>query len=114
LWNPHIYAGNPFLGTQQSGQLYPFYRLVLLFFSPLTLWQLFVVCHSWLLHAGWIALWRRLSSYSHSHWIGLLTGCVLITTPTWVGRIISGHATIMVNYALLPWMMYLLLPTEGY
>lgn len=66
LWNPHLYAGAPFLADNQSGVLYPINLLAFMFFPQMTyqVMEGLVIFHIWLAGACMYAalrLWPTLT-----------------------------------------------------
>ncbi|GAB4567457.1 MAG: hypothetical protein Kow0047_19630 [Anaerolineae bacterium] len=60
LWNPHLYAGSPFVGDPQTGLLYPFHLAVFLIAPEITFrtMEALSLFHFWWFSAG-VYLWLR-------------------------------------------------------
>lgn len=106
LWNPHIYAGTPYLGGFQSALLYPLNWLYLVL--PLNLaanWG--IALHVFLL--GWFAfLWARFRGVSHA--AATLSGLLLMFCGAHWFHLFAGHLS---NLCTMVWAPLFFLAIDG-
>ena len=104
LWNPHLFAGLPFMANGQSGVLYA-PNLIYLFLSPRSGLLCDALWHQFILVAGAYFLGRT---------IGLRrTSCVLLGLTMGLGasvaaHIYTGHMSWHAARAWLPWQLWAL------
>lgn len=106
LWNPHIYAGTPYLGGFQSALLYPLNWLHLVL--PLNLavnWG--IALHVFLL--GWFAfLWARFRGLGHA--AATLSGLLLMFCGAHWFHLFAGHLS---NLCTMVWAPLFFLAIDG-
>jgi hypothetical protein len=106
LWNPHVYAGTPFLGGFQAALLYPPSWLHLVLPQALAN-NLFIALHVWLGGLGvyaWMAQ-RRLHAAAC-----VLAGVVFMLGGAAFLQIYRGH---LPNLATIAWMPFVFLAIDG-
>lgn len=107
LWNPYLYAGEPFFGGMQSALLYP--PNVIFLLLPLNValnWS--IAINMWLLGAFMFA-WARMRGLSHP--ASFLAGALIMFCGACAPHIYAGH---LPNLCTMPWAPLILLSIDGW
>lgn len=107
LWNPYIYAGEPYFGGMQSALLYPPNIIFLLLPLNAALnWS--IATNMWLLGAFMFA-WARTRGLSHP--ASFLAGAIAMLCGAYTPHIYAGHLS---NLCTMPWAPLILLSIDGW
>lgn len=101
LWNPHLYAGAPFLADNQTGVLYPFNLLAFALFGEPSygVMQGLSIFHIWWAGLGCYALARWTGA---SFWAGLIAGLAFMFCDALLTHV--GNLNLIAVAAWLPWI----------
>lgn len=100
LWNPYNFSGNPLLANYQSGILYSF-NILYLIFHPLTAWSALALLQVFLAMFFMFLLLRKLKISKTASILGSLAFVSSSFFITWIEIDIIGHA-----YLWLPLIIY--------
>jgi len=100
LWNPYNFSGNPLLANYQSGLLYPF-NILYLIFHPLTAWSTLTILQVFLAMTFMFLLLQKLKISKSASILGSLAFVSSSFFITWIEIDIIGHA-----YLWLPFIIY--------
>lgn len=107
LWNPYLYAGEPYFGGMQSALLYP--PNVIFLVLPLNAalnWS--IAINMWLLGAFMFA-WGRMKGLSHAG--AFLAGAMIMFCGAYAPHVYAGH---LPNLCTMPWAPLILLAIDGW
>ena len=101
LWDPHHFAGYPFLANPQVGFFYPPTWLAwLLPVNAALSW--YVILHLWLAGTGMLLFIRR----QGANWTGAFLSALTFALSGFVGaRLFAGHVGLLATVAWLPWIL---------
>jgi hypothetical protein len=109
LWNPHIFAGAPFLASPQSGLFYPPNQLF--WFFPLArAVNAFTALHLFLNAAGMALFLAAAGRRRAAPWLG---GAAWGFGLFFLGKIAAGHVIHLSGYAWIGFILAALLPRGG-